>query len=152
MPPLSWERLRGIPPFLFPPPRLLVFATTRIPFRNPLLSSLDDATAIVYASNLSASETIVRPIAMSSGRLHDFSNFRSYTIESCKHRERCVCSRFKISSRGICVLSNKKFSTSFPSVYLTKILLFVYLNVAVTLKYSYNTFPLINVWKILTFS
>lgn len=85
MPPLSWERLRGIPPFLFPLPRLPVFATTRIPLSQPpvLVAPLDDATAIVYASNLSTRKrNDSPPIAMRSGRLHDFPNFRSCTTES----------------------------------------------------------------------
>lgn len=102
----------------------------------------------------------VRPIAMRSGRLHDFSNFRSYTIESIYTgnvlEENLVsigCERAS-NARGDAFVHDffsehlRLFEQGIPNkfcfVYLTKILLLVYFNIAI-LKYCYNTFPLINV-------
>lgn len=79
MPPLSWERLRGIPLSPPPPP-----SPSLQPPEIPPSSSLPFSTMQrpLSTRQIFPSETIVRPIAMRSGRLHDFSNFRSYTIET----------------------------------------------------------------------
>lgn len=62
----------------FPSCRHPVFATTRTPsLPSPLVVSLEDATAIVYASNLLTPRRNDTPpeVVAWSGRLHDFWNF-----------------------------------------------------------------------------
>lgn len=73
--------------------------------------------------------TIVRSIAMKSGRLHDFCNFRSRAPTMCSRKisypsatrksnaidRRFVRSRFKTPSRSICIYSNEEFPARFAS-------------------------------------
>lgn len=82
-----------------PSPRF--FATTRTPSLPPLpVVSLQDATAIVYASNLfTPGATTFHPeIVARNGRLHDFWNFRSYDRE--QHSTMAMCSRRLLRSLG----------------------------------------------------
>lgn len=139
MPPLSWERLRGIPPFLFPPPfRLCNYQD------SPLATPCSRRTARRCNGHCLRvksfhPQTIVRPIAMRSGRLHDFSNFRSYTIENiCDGNmleenlvsigrvraieRKFVRSRFKTSFPKYLRLFERGISEMFRFIYVIKIL------------------------------
>lgn len=90
-------------PFPFPPCRHPpVFATTRTPsLPSPLVVSLEDATAIVYASNLLTPGAMTLPPERRSverGRLHGFLEL--LIVRSRANSTMAMCSRRPLHSSG----------------------------------------------------